>query len=238
MENQKELQKKIFELTLALYRVTDFFPPHEALRKHLREKANEIFSGISEYAHSEDHDRGIMIVLAKIESIRGYARIARSLHFVKPINLSVLEREYHILAALLKRELDSQKQEPKRGRENGQHIQRAVEEEPDSPLVSLQEIALPTWGEFSAKEEMPVRSSAKREKVTITPRPTPQEISERQKKIIAYIQEMNRAKVSDFFSVFQDLSSKTIQRDLQDLVVRNMLRKEGEKRWTTYFLNS
>ncbi len=45
-----------------------------------------------------------------------------------------------------------------------------------------------------------------------------------------------KARLGDLHTLFGDVSSKTIQRDLFDLVSRNILRKEGEKRWTTYFL--
>ena len=47
--NLKEIQRKVFDLTLALYRVTDFFPKDEALKRSLREKANEIFGLANEY---------------------------------------------------------------------------------------------------------------------------------------------------------------------------------------------
>jgi len=48
---------------------------------------------------------------------------------------------------------------------------------------------------------------------------------------------VNQAKISDFHSFFGDISSKTIQRDLQDLVSKSVLKKEGEKRWTVYSIN-
>ena len=47
----QEIHRIIFELTLALYRVTDFFPPNETLRRQLREKANEIFGSVTEYGY-------------------------------------------------------------------------------------------------------------------------------------------------------------------------------------------
>ena len=35
-----EMNRKIFELTLAVYRVTDLFPESEVLKRQVREKAN------------------------------------------------------------------------------------------------------------------------------------------------------------------------------------------------------
>ncbi len=61
--------------------------------------------------------------------------------------------------------------------------------------------------------------------------------TERQKMMLEHLTKNGPVKVSDFFSRFSDISSKTIQRDLQDLVAKNILKKEGEKRWTVYTLN-
>lgn len=230
----KELQRKLFELTLAVYRVTDFFPQGEALRKHLREKANEIFGLASEYGYSPDSEREAVMVLAKIESIRGYIGIARSLRFVRPINLTVLEREYDVLAGFFVGELNMLKQEA------DEAIARAEKSE-----------VLPTWHDFAGKPHQKSERDKKSDKV-IHPMSNMSdktkdvktkadedagEITKRQKKILEYIRKVAQAKISDFYVFFTDISSKTIQRDLQDLVGKNILKKEGNKRWTVYSLN-
>jgi DeoR/GlpR family transcriptional regulator of sugar metabolism len=61
-------------------------------------------------------------------------------------------------------------------------------------------------------------------------------LNQRQETIVKYIGSAGRAKISDFLDKFAGISSKTIQRDLNDLVVKNILKKEGEKRWTVYSL--
>lgn len=231
----KELHRKLFELTLALYRVTDFFPQGEALRKHLREKANEIFGLASEYGFSPDSEREAVTIFAKVESIKGYIGIARSLRFVKPINLTVLEREYDALAGFFGRELATLKEE----------VEAAI------PSFEKRE-ELSTWEDFAKR--LPRKKQGKNEDVsdmsdkqreiarTANNSNNPVEIldlngiSDRQKKILGYIQKTSQAKISDFYAFFTDISSKTIQRDLQDLVAKNFLKKEGEKRWTVYSL--
>jgi DeoR/GlpR family transcriptional regulator of sugar metabolism len=62
------------------------------------------------------------------------------------------------------------------------------------------------------------------------------QMSERQRKIVEYVQKIPQAKISDFHAFFSGVSLKTIQRDLHDLVERNILKKDGEKRWTMYSL--
>lgn len=213
----KEIQKKVFELTLAVYRVTDFFPQNEALRRHIREKANDVFGMCSEYSFSLSGGEDSVMVLAKIESLKGYLNIARSLRYVKPINLSILEREYEYIAGFFTQEL---------GKREDLH----------------------TWEEFAKKEK---DISPKDKGIVVSDKPksvinqapktpvvreTSGGVNERQERILAYIKEASQAKISDFFTFFADISSKTIQRDLQDLVAKNILKKEGEKRWTIYTL--
>ncbi len=212
----KEIQRRVFELTLAVYRVTDFFPQGEVLRKHLREKANDIFGGMSEYGFSGDLGREAAVVIAKIQAIKGYFGIARSMRFVKPINITILEREYDFLADFFGRELER----PKEGRE--EPPQTKVE---SSQLTHADAEELPTWQEFSQKEEHNGLSSISGD------------ISDRQKTILEHLKQVEHAKISDLYTFFSGLSSKTVQRDLQDLVTKNFLKKEGEKRWTVYSLN-
>ena len=66
--------------------------------------------------------------------------------------------------------------------------------------------------------------------------PKKKEINERQKTILEYLKQKQQARVGDLQNIFKNISAKTIQRDLQDLVVRNVLSKDGDKRWTTYYL--
>lgn len=224
----KELHRRVFELTLALYRVTDFFPQGEVLRRQLREKANEVFGRVSEYDFSERAEHVTMEILGRIQSVRGYLGVARSMRFVKPINLTVLEREYDFLADFFTRELERfrghYKEESVRA-----PVARAPSDTKSDPIIKEEKgntvsEKLPTWNEFSSHD-------AKQDMHHIS-----ETLNMRQEKILEHLKQSDKAKISDFYSIFNEISSKTIQRDLQDLVSKNFLKKDGEKRWTTYFL--
>lgn len=219
----KELHRRIFELTLALYRVTDFFPQGEVLRKNLREKANEIFGGVTEYGYSPDFEREATSIIAKIHTIKGYLGLARSLRFVKPINITVLEREYDFLADFFNRELDVVKKATENKQEEIITPTQTTNNE-SQPVRESEKEELPTWEEFATKEDKGLT-------------PISESINERQHKILEHLKQSQQAKISDFVPHFAGISTKTIQRDLQDLVIKDILRKEGEKRWTTYSIN-
>ena|SRR3989338_1880905 len=99
-----ELNKKIFELTLAVYRVTDIFPKDEVLKRQIREKANEILSSVCEYDRKIGENNA-RFLLAKIQAIRTYFGVARFSNLVKAVNTAVLDREYEFFANFFEREL-------------------------------------------------------------------------------------------------------------------------------------
>lgn len=236
LTNQQELHRKAFELTLALYRVTDFFPQGEALKRQLREKANEIFGGVTEYGYADGRERGTRALLAKVETIKGYLDVARSMRFVKQINLTILEREYEFLERLLKGEL--------------RYIQSGARADHEhAPVDSAGLFRDPAPGEESyneRKENSPpagemTRRAAPIQKSSIKDAPRPDGVTEtsvtaRQKKILDHVARTSQTKLSDLYALLPDVSSKTIQRELHDLVQKAVLKKSGKKRWTVYSL--
>ena len=272
-----ELHRRIFELTLALYRVTDFFPQQEALRLSLREKANEVFGSIIEYGYDNPVSReDVVVIIARLQSMNGYLGLARSLRFVKPINIMVLEREYNTVIGFFESELAPLEieREPTEstnlykkmgfpGYEGGtpmesvrsrfltglagdhyiHDVQKSLGEERQEVTERLQ-----TWEEFrqettgellpAAPERPPVFRNIKVSAPLHYSEGAAEDINDRQKTIMEHLKTAQQAKISDFYSIFEGISSKTIQRDLQSLVVKNILKKEGEKRWTVYSLNN
>ena len=210
MKNSQELHRKTFELTLALYRVTDFFPQGEILKRQLRERANEVFGGVTEYGYADSREQGILALLAHVETIKGYLHIARSMRFVRPINLTILEREYEFLENLLKGELQCTKRDSRADQDK---------EEFGSSEDDLSR----------DRDRIDERSHNKHARADA-------HMTDRQKKILVYVKKAPRAKISDFYTLLTGVSAKTIQRDLRDLVQKDILRKNGEKRWTNYSL--
>lgn len=58
----------------------------------------------------------------------------------------------------------------------------------------------------------------------------------RQARIIALLKTQPNLTIKDFAKVINDCSEKTIQRELGDLVEKGIVKKEGERRWSTYSL--
>lgn len=59
---------------------------------------------------------------------------------------------------------------------------------------------------------------------------------DRRATILGLVQKKDRITVKDVTTVIKDCSEKTIQRELLALVKQGVLKKEGERRWSTYSL--
>jgi DNA-binding transcriptional ArsR family regulator len=60
---------------------------------------------------------------------------------------------------------------------------------------------------------------------------------DRREKILKVLAHKNNLNVKDFTQVIMGVSEKTIQRELLSLVDEKLIKKEGERRWSTYSLN-
>ena len=58
----------------------------------------------------------------------------------------------------------------------------------------------------------------------------------RQARILTLLRAQSHLSIKDFAAVIPDCSEKTIQRELLELVEKGVIKKEGERRWSTYSL--
>jgi hypothetical protein len=58
----------------------------------------------------------------------------------------------------------------------------------------------------------------------------------RKNNIISLLKKDSNLTIKDFVKVIKDCSEKTIQRELIDLVEKGVVKREGERRWSTYSL--
>jgi predicted transcriptional regulator len=61
-------------------------------------------------------------------------------------------------------------------------------------------------------------------------------ISDREQKILEKIKTSGPVTIKDISESFTDVSEKTIQRELQKMHDKGQIKKEGERRWTKYFI--
>ena len=231
------MQDRILNLTVALYRVTDYFPKAEILRSHLRVKANEIFERSTEYQGSSELDHEIQLLVQKIRTMKGYLAIASTLNYVRAVNFTVLEKEYDYIERALEAE-----QAKLLKHSIPEDIRRLEQVHALQPAITIDSTSLrgvPSQGHAEKKDQpkatvTAVKTLETEEASRVLYEKKDEGLNERQRIIMDYLKKSGPAKISDFYASFRDISSKTIQRDLQALVDMQVLKKEGEKRWTVY----
>lgn len=243
--SSQELHTRILKLTIALYRVTDYFPKAEILRNHLRAKANEIFEAAMEYGSEDTSERDIQILIQKVRTAKGYLAIAATLNYVRSLNFIILEKEYDLIEQFLEDQRIKHINQPVHediqdienrfalgtGKNDGNNKTVLIQEYDSSGVSSSVMTSLKEGG---GKEKNYALETEKSQVAFYSK--GMEELNERQKVIMSQLKLSGQAKISDFSATFKDMSSKTIQRDLQNLVDKQMLKKVGEKRWTVYSL--
>lgn len=62
-------------------------------------------------------------------------------------------------------------------------------------------------------------------------------IKDRREAILSVIRNKGKASIKDISTLIRGVSEKTIQRELLSLIAAGMVLKQGERRWSTYFLS-
>lgn len=228
------IYKKVEKLTIAIHLVTNTVPENEPVRTRLRNITLAFLSDILVLkdgfrAGGPERTNSLLALLVEIISL---LEVANASGYLSTMNLGVLRQECVRL---------------------GQFI-REVEDTADAETLVFEEgyfeagsfkgqnmEGMSYTGNESAK--MRTRASYERQSARESGEPkggkrhTPSLRHQgRQAEILKLIREKGHISVKDIVDVIDDCSEKTLQRELLMLVKRGVLKKKGERRWSTYTL--
>lgn len=202
---------RVFSLTAALYRVTDRMDDSEALKWRLRDSAlrlNELYFQDESLLSFADLERRGKEVDPLLKSVIRMLELAASHTFVSRVNFEVLLREYRDLQKII----FHPKEQPS--------ISELSESKFDAQFSSVTDTK--EQGEKPPKKERATTGKGG---------------TGRQEKILVFLSEKGSASVGELSSLFEgQVSEKTMQRDLQELMKIGTVRAEGDRRWRRYFL--
>ncbi|PJE74607.1 MAG: hypothetical protein COV01_01075 [Candidatus Taylorbacteria bacterium CG10_big_fil_rev_8_21_14_0_10_41_48] len=243
------IYKKTERLVTAVYMITNFIKDSEPLKWRMRERALELMGlnmsfntvSLSERKELLREYQAISIEIVSLTSI------AYRSGLISEMNWSILKKEFETLVDIIERG------------ENRQANEETIIISPDffdTPKTETSTTSTNTSVSNSkpAPTQTPVfykghetktvvserslsftprRSVAKKEKDI--PRIT-SEKGDRKDVIISILRQKDGLSVKDFVDSFKNVSEKTIQRDLLAMVASGTIRKEGERRWSRYFM--
>ncbi|MEA1929620.1 MAG: hypothetical protein U9M92_01920 [Patescibacteria group bacterium] len=201
------------KLAAATYLVTKFLPNNEALKWRLRSLSLKIVS-------DADPDN-LSAVLKPLDQITSLIEIALSSRSVSLMNFSILQQEYLSLRSLINSE--QAKHNPLQRIPTPQIYPAAPElirpVAPSSPLANR-------LGGLSALPQQRTK--------TPVPSPHTGASNQRRDSILKFIKETGWSSIREIAKAVPDFSSKTVQRELVDMVRLGILKKEGDRRWSRY----
>jgi len=223
--------KKTEKLVTALYMVTDCMDTDDALKAKLRELGVELLSDMYKLATFSPLDKQTHIVsfLSRIEEIISFVEIAYTIGFISEMNTTILKKEFMILVG----ELESHQKSDK-------HFSFVLDKEMFSigedlatrqDLVGADNIKDSSLGQINKRTSFNNMSFTNSKPISHS-----FSISEKQERITKILDLIKGREVSikDISSSFTDCSEKTIQRELNSLVLKGQIKKTGAKRWSRY----
>jgi len=240
--------KRTEKLSSALYMVTSLISDTEPLKWKLRTDSVSLMSDMTSSRSRAISERTQLLskTLDVIPAIVSFLEIARAGGLVSDMNADILVREYTALIDFIRektikgeaeefvlnifQEKESFEQisggdyKGHKGQGNVFYNKHGLNHKHNgSPF--LQGSAAPSSLKDNNKKTNPVSGS------TVVA-----DKKERRKTILELIKKKKEVTIKDISSVISDCSEKTIQRELIALVKDNVLKKEGERRWSKYSL--
>jgi len=238
MPSEPELRRKIFAITLSVYRLTDNWSATNMFRERIREKARDILELVIEYAYA---DAGSDARRHRAVGIRSACAVMRALLQLTSAegadNRQAAAASAH-LYGLVGNYFDRVIGEKMSDSDAAAAVVPLAPKNNDAFRDGETHDAISPSVEEKARSNMTARVSADRASRSVAEGADFGALNKRQERIIQYLKLHPEVKISDVASLGGGVSEKTIQRDLSDLVERRLVRKEGAKKWTVYRLNA
>ena len=244
------LYSKAEKIVAAIYLTTNFFPPNEPLAASLREVGLSVLSFIVSFPLQNgrgEREESFRAVTAKALELASYCDIAQTAGYLSPMNASVIRQELVNLARQIEAAigLDLLSLSPEI------FTPDVFEDEKKELLFSFGPLLGSDKGHdkghnnrsaggASGREERRKLSDGsgtkKTQRTAVHSQEQKEKIIGRTEAILRLFKHKDKLSVKDVSSVIKNCSEKTLQRELLNLVDKGVLKKEGERRWSTYLL--
>lgn len=219
--------KRTEKLLIAIYLVTNFVPNSEPAKNIIRDKSVKILSDVIQLRlgfNSTGPER-LDNVIASVYEIISLLNILHATCFISDMNLEILKKELNRLIVFL-REIENTEMS-----ENVMFDKKYFNTEESVKGHTLKD------NDMSFNKSVTKTSSQSKRQNNTRKKSTSSSNIERRTVILSLIKDNKSVNVKDISAVITNCSEKTIQRELVALVSEGVLKKEGERRWSTYSLN-
>lgn len=254
------IYKKTERLVTAVYMITNFIKDNEPLKWGMRDKALDLMSLNLSFATVSLSERRELLRRYQADSVEIVSLCSIAYHsgLMSPMNYSVLKREFESLLRTIE-----EGESKKFNDETVVLSKEFFDTEPmvvTGPILDTSELKISVSNTapqqktdtFFTKVSKPVSgvrsvlSASNRPSVAVANKGQIKDKKEssvviekkntRQEAILTLLKKEEGLGIKDFADVIKDCSEKTIQRELISLLMNGTIRKEGDRRWSKYYL--
>jgi len=206
---------ELIELTNKLYRLTLLFPKKEPLRYKVREVADEILAGFTNWETFNSPNPGKFMAVENsgkkqlffeleknLDVLSSYFEIAKWQNWVNYFDVLEIQEKYSKIKSYL-----------------GEEIKEIGTKGENSRSVIVTPVVSQGLDKSKEASQIPERKT---------------ELEPRKEKILKILKRVERIQVGQINKLFPEVSKRTLRRDFQELVKQNIVEKIGEKNNTFY----
>jgi hypothetical protein len=220
--------KKAEKIVGALHRVSEFVDKGDPLQGQMRAQGLVLLETVYTLPLCRG-PQAVQEVQRNIKQVVSLIEVAHSAQYISIMNRTVFVSE-------LKAFGDYLDEKANRFAEEGDNIFTV-----DSFAVSEEDIPatrrLTTSRTFSKGHKRGVARGYKGQVSSDTKKDKQAKKTSRKDMLLGSIKQMGKASLKDIASRLPEVSEKTIQRDIIELLEANVLKKHGKRRWSVYFLS-
>jgi len=252
MDNINPITKKTKNIVTAIYMVTEYIKVNEPIRHELRTTSISILKDVNTIRHisNTDHKTLLNDVHEKFSLVNDLVHISRDIGFISRMNATILDTEITLLQKYIQNYLHKTNTEG--GLVSAIHFpdQLFADHLPNQiPLNRPNSFSPNNISNTFTKNKQPVFSRQTTSAVTDIKGHQNRGVyvsnhekhEDRKTKIMDMVRGYKNSvtgegsvMIKDITHAFPNVSEKTIQRELADLVATGVLKKIGEKRWSKY----
>jgi hypothetical protein len=217
---EKYLTKKAEKIASALYLVTSIIKDEDAIKWRMREESMSFVSTATLFNATSpiEKDHALEAFSASSNTLISLLSISTVSGLVSPMNSSIIIKELEMLMDFLRTNVPTEVH-------SAGYILSDTFFATDLP--SPDRAASHKGHDIYQK----THDKAKNKEIQIKDKK-----NSRQESIITLLKKDSNLTIKDFTKVIKDCSEKTIQRELISLVEKGLIKRVGERRWSTYSL--
>lgn len=221
------LFKKTEKISMALYLATAHMSDMDSLKTSIRTLANNIIKDIIYLNHGQGGNKTFLKIKEDFIELNSLLNIASISGLISIQNINILIDELHKLNKEIENHKDNLNSinDLKKSFFVVESRTRQVQEEDAHKGHKRQENLPINAFPFSRYKESKDLDKGHTESSAN---------NERREEIIKIIKDNGKVTIKDISLKIKDCSEKTIQRELLKMVSLNLIKKEGERRWSTY----